>query len=96
MLNKENNNVLLLTSIIIADARSIIGRNARLISNMFYFNLSYIQSDEFVEFNNTLDTKDCSTVNMINELRDTLHCAFEIVGFNNDELNYILFSLCCA
>ncbi len=56
---------------------------------MFYVNLSYIQSGEFVDFNNTLDIKDGSTVNMIKELKDTLHGRFDIVGFSNGELNDI-------
>ncbi len=78
-----------------ADTRSIIEKNIRLISNMFYVNLSYIQSSAFVDFNNTLDTKDRSTVDMIKDLRDTLHGRFDIVGFSNDELNDIFFSFCC-
>ncbi len=62
-----------------ADARSIIGKNIRLISNILYVKLSVILSGEFVDFNNSLDTKDHRTVNMINELRDTLHGKFDIV-----------------
>ncbi len=58
-----NTNVSFLTKVMMVNARSIIGKNIRLISNIFYVNLSYIQSGEFVDFNNTLDTKDHSTVN---------------------------------
>ncbi len=56
---------------------------------MVYVNVSYIQSGEFVDFNNTLDIKDGSTVNMIKELKDTLHGRLDIVGFSNGELNDI-------
>ncbi len=79
MLHSEKTNVSFHTKVMMANARSIIGKN-RLISNMFYVNLSYIQSGEFVDFNNTLDTKDLNTVNMIKELRDTLYGRFDIVG----------------
>ncbi len=65
MLKSEYTNVSFLTKVMMADARSIISKNIRLISNMFYVNLIYIQSGEFVDFNNTLDTKGRGTVNMI-------------------------------
>ncbi len=38
---------------------------------MVYVNLSYIQCWQFVDVNNTLDTKGHSTVKMIKELRYT-------------------------
>ncbi len=70
--------------------RTIIGKNTRLISNVFCVNFRYIQSCELVNINNTLDTKVNSIVNMIKELRDTLQGRFDMVGFSNDELNYIV------
>ncbi len=69
MLHSVKTNVSFLTKVMMVDARSIIGKKIRLISNMFYVNLRYIQSSEFIDFSNTLDTKGCSTVNMIKELR---------------------------
>ncbi len=39
-----------------------LGKHIRLIPNMFYVNLSYIQTREFVDFNNTVYTKEYSTV----------------------------------
>ncbi len=60
--------------------------NTRLISNMLYVILSYIQSGQFVNFNNTLDTKDSSAVYMIIGLRDNLYGTCGIIGFSNDEI----------
>ncbi len=83
--------------VMMANARSLLGKNIRLISYMFYINLiiSYIQMSEFVHFNDTLDTKGQHTVNMIKELRHSLHERFDIIGFNNDELNDEFFLLGC-
>ncbi len=69
--------------------------NIRLISNMLYVNLSYIESWQFVNFNNKLDIKDYSAVYTIKKLTDTLHGKFDIVGFSNDEINDIFVYLCC-
>ncbi len=46
-------------------AWSITAKKSRLISNMFYVNLSYIQLGQLVNFNNKLYPKDNSAVDEI-------------------------------
>ena len=78
------------------DARSITGKNLRIIASHYNIYISDIKSDnKHVCLQNGLTEHEKRTVAMIMEMREVLNGDSVLQGFNNEEVTDILHSLCC-
>ena len=78
------------------DARSITGKNWRIIASHYNIDISDIKCDKkHVCLQNGLTEHDKRTVAMIMEMREVLNGDSVLQGFNNEEVTDILHSLCC-
>jgi hypothetical protein len=95
MLQSENKHVCFLANMMKEDARSIMGRNIRVISRIYGIDLGKLKAGHCVHFNVVLDDADDITVKTIMELREVLKGKTVVQGFNDEDINNIMVSLCC-
>ena len=96
MMKSYNHRMSFLARYMSQDARSITGKNLRIIAMHYNIDISDIKSDKkHVCLQNGLTEHDKRTVAMIMEMREVLNGDSVLQGFNNEEVTDILHSLCC-
>ena len=93
MVKTQNERLTFLVKFMAADARSIMGKNMRIISSHFNVNLKDIPLH--INLRSELDIGDIGTVIFIKELRDVLKGQSYVQGFCKDELIELFTHLCC-
>jgi hypothetical protein len=95
MLHSNNSNVSFLTRMMVEDARSIIGKNIRVISKMFNVKLACVKTgQQYSNFKCKLNKEDTQTVMMVKELREALRGNTILSGFNQDDIKELITLLC--